>query len=116
QISRVSARVPFVEQLEGRLNDLNVLSGDVDRKLDEKLGADRLGLEALGERMTVFATLAPELEAKVDAITGKLKLIEDGTRKAASLHESVAELDARISRVSARVPLVEQLEGRLNSL
>ena len=116
QISRVSARVPFVEQLEGRLNDLNVLSGDVDRKLEDQLGAHRLGLEAFGERMTAFATLAPELEAKVDAITGKLELIEDGTRKAASLHESVAELDARISRVSARVPFVEQLEGRLNSL
>src|SRR6185436_19070280 len=85
-------------------------------KLSEKLGGDRLGLEAFGERMTAFSTLAPELEAKMDAITGKLKLVEDGTQKATRLHESVAELDAQISRVSARVPFVEKLEGRLNGL
>jgi twitching motility protein PilT len=49
-------------------------------------------------------------------MTGKLKLVEDGTRKATRLHESVAELDAQISRVNARVPLVQDLEGRLNGL
>ena len=47
----------------------------------------------------------------MDAILGKLKLVEDGTQKATRLHESVAELDAQISRVSARVPFVEKLEG-----
>ena len=52
----------------------------------------------------------------MDAILGKLKLVEDGTQKATRLHESVAELDAQISRVSARVPFVEKLEGRLNGL
>ena len=66
--------------------------------------------------MTAFSSQAPELEAKMDAILGKLKLVEDGTQKATRLHESVAELDAQISRVSARVPFVEKFEGRLNSL
>src|SRR5262249_41367546 len=55
-------------------------------------------------------------EAKMDAILGKLKLVEEGTQKATRLHEAVAELDAQVSRVSARVPFVEKLEGRLNSL
>ena len=73
-------------------------------------------LEAFGDRMTGFAARAPELEAKMDAILGKMKLVEEGTQKATRLHESVAELDAQISRVSARVPFVEKLEGRLNGL
>ena len=63
-----------------------------------------------------MAGQTPELEAKMDGILGKFKLVEDGTQKATRLHESVAELDAQISRVSARVPYVEKLEGRLNSL
>ena len=52
----------------------------------------------------------------MDAITGKLKLVEEGTQKATRLHESVSELDAQISRVSARLPFVEKLENRLNGL
>ena len=52
----------------------------------------------------------------MDAILGKMTLVEEGTQKATRLDESVAELDAQISRVSARVPFVEKLEGRLNGL
>src|SRR5262245_64339840 len=66
--------------------------------------------------MTAFSAQVPELEAKMDGIVGKMKLVEEGTQKAMRLHESVAELDAQISRVSSRVPFVEKLEGRLNTL
>ena len=59
---------------------------------------------------------APELEAKMSAILGQMKMIEDATHKATRLNESVAELDGQISRVSARVPFVEKLELRLNGL
>jgi hypothetical protein len=52
----------------------------------------------------------------MDAITGKLKLVDEGTQRATRLHESIAALDAQVSRVSARVPFVEKLEGRLNGL
>lgn len=85
-------------------------------KLGDKLGADRVAFEAFDERITAFAAQAPELETKLDAITGQLKLVEEGTQKATRLHESVAQLDAQISRVSARVPFVEKLEERLNGL
>ena len=61
-------------------------------------------------------TRAPELEAKMDAILGKMALVEEGTQKATRLHEAVAELDSQFSRVTARVPFVEKLEERLNGL
>src|SRR5205814_3377820 len=85
-------------------------------KLADRLSGDRLGLEAFGERMAAFSGQAPELEAKMDAILGKMKLVEVGTQKATRLHETVADLDAQVSRVSARLPFVENVESRLNGL
>ena len=41
--------------------------------LSEKLGADRRDLEAFGERMTEFATLAPALDAKMAAMASTLR-------------------------------------------
>ncbi|HEV8346927.1 MAG TPA: hypothetical protein VGQ16_10155 [Vicinamibacterales bacterium] len=114
-----------MDSLRQSRQDLEILRKDIQdfykshaeaAKLGDRLGADRLALEAFGDRLTAMSAQAPELEAKMDAILGKLKLVEEGTRKATQLHESVAELDAQISRVSARVPFVEQLEGRLNGL
>ena len=43
----------------------------------------------------------------MDAILGKMTLVEEGTQKATRLNEAVAELDAQLSRVTARVPFVE---------
>src|SRR5213076_2939539 len=77
-------------------------------KLADRLGADRLGLEAFAERMAAFSAEAPALEARMEAIVGRLKQVEDGAQKATRLQESVAELDAQISRVTARVPFVEK--------
>src|SRR5262245_22504148 len=114
-----------MDALRQSRQDLEVLRKDIQEfykahaeaaKLGDQLGADRLALEAFGDRMTAMSGQAPELEAKMDAILGKFKLVEEGTQKATRLHESVAELDAQISRVSARVPFVEKLEGRLNGL
>jgi chromosome segregation ATPase len=85
-------------------------------QLRDKLGADRLALEAFGDRMNAMAARAPELEAKMNAILGQMKLIEEGTQKATHLNESVAELDAQISRVTSRVPFVDKLALRLNDL
>jgi DNA repair exonuclease SbcCD ATPase subunit len=85
-------------------------------KLADALGASRAGLEAVGDRLTAFSAAAPELEARMDAILGKLALVDAGTLQAARLHDTVAALDAQISRVGMRVPFVEQFESRLNGL
>src|SRR5262249_21390056 len=66
-------------------------------QLRDKLGTDRQALEAFGDRLDAMTAKAPELEAKMSAILGQMKLIEEGTHKATRLNESVAELDAQIS-------------------
>jgi twitching motility protein PilT len=110
-----------LDALRQSRDDLDVLRSEIQQfskahvdAVSEKLGAERL--EAIGERMAAIARLVPGLEAKTEAITSALKLVEDGTRDAARLHESVAALDAQIARVTARVPDVETLEDRLNDL
>ena len=126
QVDELSKRTSWqMDALRQSRQDLDVLRKEIQEfykshgeaaKLADKLGADRVGLEAFGTRMTAFAAQAPELEAKMDAIVSKLNLVDEGTQKATRLHEAVAELDAQLSRVSARVPFVEKLETRLNGL
>ena len=50
-------------------------------KLRDKLGSYRVALEAFNERMIALATRAPELEAKMDAILGKMTLVEKAPRR-----------------------------------
>ena len=85
-------------------------------QLSAKLAADRQALQAFGERMTAVSTRAPELEAKVDAILGKMSLVESASQKATWLEQSMSELDGQVSRLEARASLVEKIETRLNGL
>src|SRR5262249_40841883 len=114
-----------MDALKQSRQDLDALRAEVQEfykshaeisKLRDKLGSDRLALEAFGDRMTALSTRAPELEAKMDAILGKMAPVEEATAKATRLNESVVELDAQIGRVSARVPFVEKFETRLDGL
>src|SRR3954464_5956636 len=80
-----------MDSLRQSRQDLDVLRKDIQdfyaahaeaAKLGEKLSGDRIRLEAFGERMTAFSAQAPELEAKMEAIVGKLRIVEEGTEKA----------------------------------
>ena len=119
---KTSSQMDWLRQ--GR-QDLDVLRNDVLEfheshaeiaQLSAKLAADRQALQAFGERMTAISTRAPELEAKVDAILGKMSLVENASQKAAWLEESMSALDGQVSRVEARASLVEKIEARLNGL
>src|SRR5580765_8628241 len=101
-----------MDALRQSRQDLDVLRKEVQdfykshaeiAQLRDKLGSDRVALEAFGERVTALSARAPELESKIDAILGKMKLVEDATAKATQLTESIAELDAQVSRVGVRV-------------
>lgn len=114
-----------IDSLKRTRQDLDVVRKEIQDfhkshvevgQLRDKVGADRRALEAFGERLNAMSTRAPELEAKMDAILGKMTLVEEGTQKATRLNEAVAELDVQLSRVTARVPFVEKLEGRLDGL
>ena len=85
-------------------------------QIRDRLASDRVAFDGFTERMTAFSTKAPELEARLEAIMGKMTLVEEGTQKATRLGESVSALDAQLNRVAARLQFVEKLETRLNGL
>ncbi len=85
QVDELSKKTSWqMEALKQSRLDLDVLKTDVQAfykshaeiaQLRDKLGADRQALEAFGERVAAMQTRAPELEAKMDAILGKMSLV-----------------------------------------
>ncbi len=70
--------------------DLELVQGEIQQfyashaqlsKLADQLGSDRNALEAFGDRLASMQTQAPELEAKMNALLGKLDLVEEGDRQ-----------------------------------
>ncbi len=85
-------------------------------QLAERLTADRTALERFVERTTAFSAGLPELEARIDAITGKLAIIDEGARTATDLVAIAGDLDRQMASVISRQEFVERIEARLHTL
>lgn len=85
-------------------------------QLRDKLAADRVAFEAFLERAGAFGSKLPDLDAKMDTITGKLSIVEEGTQKATNLVAIADELDRQMARVAAQQQFVERVDSRINSL
>ena len=84
-------------------------------QLRDRLATDRTALEAFLERTTAFSAGLPELDARMDAITGKLAIVDEGTQKAANLVSIADDLDRQMNRIASQQQFVERVEARLNS-
>ena len=104
-----------LEKLRKEIQDFHKSHADVAH-LRDRLSADRAALETFGDRLTSFKARTPELEATMDAILGKLTLVDEGTKQATKLGEVASDLDAQLTRVTGRIQFVEKLEGRMNTL
>jgi chromosome segregation ATPase len=85
-------------------------------QLRDKLAVDRAALETFSERTASFLSRTPDLEARLDAVLGKMERVDEGSQAAARLAEVASELDAQLTRVSARMQFVEKLDERVNGL
>ena len=85
-------------------------------QLRDKLAVDRAALDAFGERTATMLSRTPDLEARMDAVLGKLARVDEGDKSATRLGELAAELDAQVARVGARLQFVEKLDERVNGL
>ena len=85
-------------------------------QLRDRLAVDRAALEALSERTATMLGRAPEIEARLDAVLGKMALVDEGNKSAARLDELAGGLDAQLTRVGARLQFVERIEERVNGL
>ena len=84
--------------------------------LRDKLAADRAALDSFGERAAAMMSRVPELDARIQAVLGKLELIDGGNRSAARLSELADELGAKLERAGGRMQFVDKLEQRVNAL
>ena len=126
QVEELAKRTALQQETlkQGR-QELETLRGDIYKlheshaqvaQLGDKLAADRSALEAFSERMTAFMHQTPELDATLNAINGKLVLVDEGMQQTAQLGELASELDAHMGQLSARTQLIDQLEARINGL
>lgn len=113
------------ESLKASRQDLDALRGDIQEfykshaaavQLRDRLSADRASLESFLERITTFSVGVPELEAKMEAITGKLSVVDEGMQKAANLVAIADDLDRQMTRLAGQQQFVERIEARLNIL
>jgi len=113
------------DSLKASRQDLDALRKEIQEfykshaaaaQLRDRLATDRSALEAFLERLTTFSVGVPELEARMEAITGKLSLVDEGTQKAANLVAIADDLDRQMTRLAGQQQFVERVEGRLNTL
>ena len=90
------------DSLKASRQDLDTLRKEIQEfykshaaaaQLRDRLIADRTALEAFLERLATFSVGVPELEAKMEAITGKLAVVDEGTQKATNLVAVADDLD-----------------------
>ena len=85
-------------------------------QLRDRLGADTASLEAFLNRAASFTAGLPELDARLNAITGKLAIVDEATEKAANLVSIADDLDRQMSRIASQQQFVERVESRLHTL
>ena len=80
--------------------------------------ADAVGtvLRTLMAQADEMARRQGELEARQDAVLGKMTLVDTGSPSTRHLAELEAELDGQLERVQARLGFIEQLERRVGDM
>ena len=84
--------------------------------LREQLNADRTALEGFLERTEEFSRFVPDLDATLNAITGKLSVVDEGTAKVTALEALMSELDRQMTQVVGYEEYVKRIESRLGLL
>src|SRR6185436_3109753 len=114
-----------VEALQENQRTLNNLRRDLKEltasyttvtQLGDRLQTEREALEAFGERMSAMSSRAVELDAKMKTVVDQLGLIEQGSAKAAELGRNVQSLDQHLEAVETRLPVLKDVETRLDRL
>ena len=86
-------------------------------QLRDKLAVDRR--RARGFRRTHRDDAEPLARASrraLDAVLGKMAMVDEGNKSTARLGELATELDVQLTRVGARLQFVEKLDERVNGL
>ena len=105
QMSRISTQQQFVERVEARLNTLNGLTAEVDRKLEEQISR-RAEVEALRSQVDGVAIQVADAQHKLESVTAiQARLLP--------LAAELATLKTDIEAANARFLAAQQEEKAL---
>ena len=126
QVDELSKRAGWqLETLKESRQDLDVLRKEIQAfyksqtetaHLRDKIAADRTAFEGFFGRVDQFKRSMPELDSRIDAISSKLSVVDEGTQKAANLVAIADDLDREMTRIAGHQQFVEKVDARLNTL
>ena len=109
------ARLQFIEKLEGRINNLHVVTSDVDRKLAEQLGR-RNEVESLKSLCDTLGTQVGDAQQKLDGVAALQARLLPLTAQVATLGESIARSQQMVETVKQEESVVHEQKARLTEL
>ncbi len=113
------------ESLTSLRGDLMVLKQQMEEfhkahaeaaQMRDALDTNRTAFARFLDRMDAFRVTMPELDARMNAISGKLSVVDEGTRKASNLVALADNLDRQMTRIINNQKLVEKVDSRINTL
>ena len=113
--TRLGARLQFIEKLEGRINNLHVVTADVDRKLAEQL-ARRNEVESLKSLCDTLGTQVGDAQQKLDGVAALQARLLPLTSQVATLGESIARSQQLVESVKQEESVVHEQKARLTEL
>jgi len=115
QLTRVGARLQFIEKLESRVNNLHVLTADNDRKLAEQL-ARRNEVESLKSLCDTLGTQVVDAQQKLDGVAAMQTRLVPITTQVASLVKSLEKSEALAESVKQEESVIHDQTARLTEL
>ena len=126
QVDDLSKRTGWqLDTLRESRKDLEVLRKEIQAfyksqtetsQLRDKIAADRTAFEGFFGRVDEFKRSMPELDSRIDAISSRLSVVDEGTQKAANLVAIADDLNRQMTRVAGHQQFVEKVDARLNTL
>jgi chromosome segregation ATPase len=104
-----------VEGLRRELQEFHRAHADA-ALLRDRLAGDRTALEALAARVVAARAEAPALVQQLDALADRFETLDTAGRRAERLETLSERLDAHMMRVEGHLPLVQDVERRLQEL
>ena len=104
-----------LEAVRAEITEFHQTRGEV-AKMVAALAADKETFEGFLVRTDEFRRQIPVLDSKMDAITSKLGVVEEGGQKVAAVVAVAADLDRQMTHIGGHQQLVEKTEARLNTL
>src|SRR5690242_3624234 len=115
QLTRVGARLQFIEKLESRVNNLHVLTQDNDRKLAEQL-ARRNEVESLKSLCDTLRTQLCDEQQTLDCVAAIHTKLIPITTQVGTLGDSLEKPHAPAQPVKPEKSVIHDQTARLTEL